>query len=214
VTTIARLLRVPDLPFLPENLRGRAFVVVEAAADEERSAAPLLRALRSLRPEIDTFAPLPAAELATVHGDPPSPVPGVGTGILLHALPASALEAMIASAGAGSRSALLSLEVRQLGGAVAEPEPVDAVLGSIAEPYAVFGVGLAAGPELRAATEASLDAAVTALAPWRSERTLPTLADAPIDPVAVFGQERAARLLDVERAVDPEGRIVRNRIGG
>ena len=116
-----------------------------------------------------------------MHGDPPAPVPGAGGGALLHELPPAALEAMIAAAGAGSGTALIGVEVRHLGGAAADGSPVPAVLDRVAEPFAAFAVGLAADPATRAATEASLAVVAEAFAPWTSTRTLPTLADAPVD---------------------------------
>jgi len=213
VTSIGRLLNVPDLPMLPEPVRGRSFVVVEAAvAGDATLADALLRPLRALSPAMDTFAAMGPAGLGAVHGDPPAPVPGAGGGALLHELPPAALEAMVAAAGAGSGTALIGVEVRHLGGAVADGAGVPAVLDRIAEPFASFAVGLAADPASRAATEASLADVAEAFAPWTSTRTLPTLADAPIDPVAAYG-DAAARLRDVERTYDPDGLIVVNRRG-
>jgi hypothetical protein len=57
VTSIGRILQVSPLPDLPEAIRGRQLVVVEAAilADEAK-ADGLLTPLRELSPELDTFA--------------------------------------------------------------------------------------------------------------------------------------------------------------
>ena len=89
VTSVGRLLQVPPLPDLPDAVRGRQLVVVEAAilADEAESGR-LLAPLRELEPEIDTFAQLPPVELATLHMDPPEPVPYVGNGCLTDDVPA------------------------------------------------------------------------------------------------------------------------------
>src|SRR5690606_38526205 len=68
VTSSARVLQVPDVPFAPEPLRGRAFAVVEAACLlGEAEAEALLAPLRALGPEVDTFAPMPPAGLAGLH---------------------------------------------------------------------------------------------------------------------------------------------------
>src|SRR4051812_17893936 len=57
VTSVGRLLQVPPLPDIPEPLRGRRLVVVEAAMImSEDEAAKLLKPLRRLGPEMDTFA--------------------------------------------------------------------------------------------------------------------------------------------------------------
>ena len=74
VTSVGRLLQVPPLPDIPEPLRGRRLVVVEAAMlMDEDEASTLLEPLRKLGPEMDTFATIPAAELQQLHMDPPQP---------------------------------------------------------------------------------------------------------------------------------------------
>ena len=51
VTSVGRLLQVPPLPDIPEPLRGRRLVVVEAAMMmDEAEASHLLRPLRKLGP--------------------------------------------------------------------------------------------------------------------------------------------------------------------
>jgi FAD/FMN-containing dehydrogenase len=70
VTSIGRILRVPLLLELPEFVRGRAFVLVEAAyLGDAAGGAELLRPLRELSPEIDTFATIPAPELQKLNMD-------------------------------------------------------------------------------------------------------------------------------------------------
>ena len=82
VTSVGRLLQIPPLPDVPEPLRGRRLVVVEAAMimDEAR-ASRLLKPLRKLGPEMDTFATIPASRLQELHMDPPEPVPGLAQGV-------------------------------------------------------------------------------------------------------------------------------------
>lgn len=63
VTSLVRVLRYPPLPELPEPLRGRAFVSIEAALQEDpEAAARRLQPLRALKPEIDTVRPMSPAE--------------------------------------------------------------------------------------------------------------------------------------------------------
>src|SRR4051812_44382653 len=118
VTSIGRLLQVPPLPTIPEPLRGRRLVVVEAAMlMTEAEALELLAALRALGPEIDTFATIPAAGLQELHMDPPQPVPGLGDHLLMRDLTDEAIDKVVEVAGAESTSPLLSVEFRHLGGA-------------------------------------------------------------------------------------------------
>ena len=53
--SLGRMLQLPDVPFLPENVRGRSFVLVEVAiTGDSDAAAALVQPLRDLGPEIDT----------------------------------------------------------------------------------------------------------------------------------------------------------------
>ena len=70
-------------------------------------------------------------------------------------------------------------------------------------------VGPAMDDGMRAATEGSLAELSAAVTPWRSERTIPTLADRPIDPETAIGADVAKRLREVEAAHDPDGRFTR-----
>ena len=87
--------------------------------------------------------------------------------------------------------------------------PVPSSLHVLHEPFAAFAVGPAMDDGMRAATEASLAEVAGAVAPWTSERTVPTLADRPIDPEAALGADVARRLRKVEAAYDPDGRFAR-----
>ena len=84
VTTSVAVLALPDLPFVPEHLRGRTVLALRFAypgdpAEGERLAAPL----RALAPALaDTVGELPVTAVATIHADPedagPSWVYGAG----------------------------------------------------------------------------------------------------------------------------------------
>src|SRR3954466_3854849 len=120
VTSVGRLLQIPPLPDIPEPLRGRRLVVVEAAMImDEGEASKMLKPLRKLGPEMDTFATIPATGLQELHMDPPGPVPGKGDHMLLRDLTPAGIEKVVEVAGARSTSPLLSVEFRHLGGAVA-----------------------------------------------------------------------------------------------
>jgi hypothetical protein len=124
VTSIGRILRFPPLPDIPEPVRGRAFALVEAAyRGDEGSGAELIGPLRQLGPELDTFATIPAPALQQLHMDPDQPVPAQGDGAFLADFPAAAIDALTAVAGPDADTALASIEVRHLGGALARPAP-------------------------------------------------------------------------------------------
>src|SRR5436190_3250335 len=142
VTSVGRLLQVPPLPDIPEPLRGRRLVVVEAAMTmDEAEASKLLKPLRKLKPEMDTVATIPATELQTLHMDPPHPVPGIGDHMLLRDLTRAGIESVVAAAGAESASPLLSVEFRHLGGALGRAELGNGATASLDAAFALFAVG-------------------------------------------------------------------------
>ena len=67
VTSVGRVMHFPPLPMIPEPLRARSFVIVEAAIlGSEDEARKLLQPLRELGPEMDTVATIPAKRLSEV----------------------------------------------------------------------------------------------------------------------------------------------------
>src|SRR5256885_4949520 len=68
MTLVARFLRLPRIPEIPEPLRGRSFVVVEGIyVGDEAEGAELIRPLRELGPELNTFATIPMPALSHLH---------------------------------------------------------------------------------------------------------------------------------------------------
>lgn len=205
LTTLGRLLRLPPLPDIPEPVRGRSFVVVEAIhAGDPTEAEALLAPLRALEPELNTLRPTPLAELSQLHMDPAHPVPGIGDGVLLAGLPSAAVEEIVRAAGAGSASSLLSVEIRQLGGELARARPENGALASLDAGYAVYVVGLAQTPELAAASSEGTDAVLQALSPWAASSTYLNFAETTRSPDMLWGELAAARLRRVKQAVDPD----------
>src|SRR5262249_54925061 len=75
LTSVARLLRIPELPEIPPPLQGRQMVAVEAAfVGHVDAGSKLLAPLRALAPEIETFAMLTPTELGGLHNEPRNPV--------------------------------------------------------------------------------------------------------------------------------------------
>jgi hypothetical protein len=147
VTSIGRILRLPSLPEIPEFLRGRAWAMVEAAClGGAVVGAELIRPLRALGPELDTFATIPAPGLQRLHMDPEQPVPAECDGALLADLPAGAFDALVALAGPDADTPLLSIDIRHLAGALARQAPGGGALAKIDGTYAVFATGFTRRP--------------------------------------------------------------------
>jgi FAD binding domain len=88
LTTVGRYLQLPPLPEIPEPVRGKSFVIVEAIhSGDPRRADALLAPLRALGPVNDTIGRIPMPALNHLHMDPEQPVPGIGDGLNLATLP-------------------------------------------------------------------------------------------------------------------------------
>ncbi|MEZ3160437.1 FAD-binding protein [Microbacterium sp. BWT-B31] len=203
VTSVSRVLRLPPLPEIPEPLRGRAFVVIEAAMQLDAARADaLLAALRALAPEIDTFAVTPVERLHELHMDPTEPVPCLGDGALLRSLPPDALDALLESVGADSGSALLSAEVRHLGGELTPGRTAGGATSGLAGEFLLFGVGITPSPEAAAAVRASVDRMLTCVETWRAETAYLNFVESPAEPGRLFG-DSLDRLRRIKADVDP-----------
>jgi FAD/FMN-containing dehydrogenase len=201
VTSVGRILQFPPIPDLPDFLRGRSFAVVEATSllgEDETSA--LLEPLRALGPEIDTFATIPASSLSKLHMDPEEPVPGSGDGLLLADLTGEAIDAFVAAA---AGSALISAEIRHLGGALRRSSPEHGAADIIDGSFIMFAVGIPMDAELAAAIEVSIDAVKAALEPWRADTMYMNFSERPIDSRRVLMRESYRRARRVKAAVDP-----------
>jgi FAD/FMN-containing dehydrogenase len=205
VTSVGRLFRFPPVPAIPGHLRGRSFAVVEAASMLGQDATDeLLRPLRELGPELDTFATMPMRELDRLHMDPKQPVPGEADGMVLSDLNDAAIDALIQTAGSGSKSPLLSVELRHAGGALARKAPGGGAVSSIDGRFLMFAVGMAPTPELGAAVRAHVELVQNALAPWDAGRTFSNFATNRERGERLFGDVNYRRLQAVKAAVDPD----------
>jgi FAD/FMN-containing dehydrogenase len=203
--TWARILQVPPLPDIPEPVRGRQLVVVEAAyLGGGDAGSELLRPLRELGPELDTCAPAPPAALGHLHMDPEDPVPFAQSGQLLDELPAAAIDAVVEAAGPGSGSPLLSLELRLLGGALTQARPDAGALARLDHAFLTLAVGMVVNPEMGAAVNRQMDAVTKALERWDAGVKFANFVDVPVDSRMCYPPETFDRLQQVKVRYDPD----------
>ncbi|MGH3264867.1 MAG: hypothetical protein ACRDNS_23075, partial [Trebonia sp.] len=141
------------------------------------------------------------------HMDPPQPVPGVGDGMLLSELPIEAIDRLVALAGVGVDSPLLSVELRQLGGELARSRPEHGALSSIQAPFLLYAVGIAPTPASASAIAAHLDRLRAAMAPWGSDQACLNFAETARDPATLWSEHAHRRLSQVKARVDPDDLI-------
>ncbi|UYM07644.1 FAD-binding oxidoreductase [Solicola gregarius] len=210
ITTSFRAMRLPDLPDIPEFLRGRRIAIVDGAVlGSDEYGSELLAGLRALRPELDTFARVPAASLVRLHMDPEGALPFVSDSTMLQALPDAALNAYLEHVGPDADSSLLMGELRQLGGALSRPDP-GGVLSHLDAQFLAFGVALAPTPELGAAGLRDASALVSALTPYSGGRQYLNFCERPVDLRTAYHDDVWRRLVDVRSAVDPHRVLLAN----
>ncbi|MEA2290822.1 MAG: hypothetical protein QOD55_2819, partial [Solirubrobacteraceae bacterium] len=196
---------------VPEPLRGRSFIAVDGAyLGDEIAGAAVLAPLRELGPEIDMFAMMPAAALSHMHMDPEEPVPAIGDGMLLDDLTPAAVDAFVAAAGPGSGSPLLSVELRQLGGAISVPPAEHGALAKVSGAFALFAVGLPMDAEAGAAIHAHLGRLTDAMDPWDAGRRYLNFTERPSEATAFFPEATYRRLRAAKSAYDAGDVFVSN----
>jgi hypothetical protein len=214
VTSTVRLMRFPPAPELPESLRGRSLVSITLAftgAESEGSA--LVAPLRAMAPAyLDTLAMVPGSALGELSGDPPGPLPAIGKALLLDSFTAEIADAFVELAGPGVDSPLIQLEIRQLGGALAQPTSDPGAAGALTAAILVYGVGMPVTPDVGKAIESALAAVEERLAPWvATPRNVLTFDERGLGMRELFPPAVADRLANVTAAYDPSGLFVANQ---
>jgi FAD/FMN-containing dehydrogenase len=130
LTSSIVFLRAPDLPFIPEPMRGKLSIFVRLsylgpAAGGEAMITPLRAAAPVLA---DTVTTMPAAQIASITDDPADPGTFVEHFAMLDDLSPSAVEAILEFAGPESDGRITMVNLTQLGGALGKsPERPNAV---------------------------------------------------------------------------------------
>ncbi len=206
VTSVGRILQLPDMEPIPPQFRGARIVVVEAAfAGSEEDGAALVAPLRALGPIADTFAQVPPQGLVRLHQDPEGRTPGHGGHTLLDSLTPETVRAFVATAGPGSNETVLSAEIRHLGGALARPLPDNGALSHIDASYAMFAVGIPFTPEVMVQLQADVDRIVGALQPWSRGRSYLNFAESTTDTRTAYSADAYTRLQEIKARYDASG---------
>lgn len=203
--TWASLLHFPDLPIVPEPVRGGSFAVVFGAflggADEGRR---LLAPVRDVGPVVDTFAVVPPIALLEMAMDQPDPLPFHSAHQLLGELPPAGIDDLLAAAGPGSASgtSLTLLQLRHMGGALARPAPGVGARATMPGEVCMLALGVVVDEESAALVERSLGAVRRAVRPYRAG-LYPNFVDEPADASAFFDADTWARLRRAKALYDP-----------
>ncbi|MGI5350143.1 FAD-binding oxidoreductase [Streptomyces sp. CA-250714] len=209
LTSAVTLLPMPDVPGIPEPLRGRYLAQVHIAftgsrEEGERLVEPL-RGIGSLL--VDELREMPYAECAAVFSEPDTPHSYRSANVMLGAdgLDDSTRRAVLAASGP-SAEAMCVLSVRHLGGAFAHPPAVPNAVAHRDAEYLLYVLSPVSDPGedvVRALHERVL-APVSDQSLGRNANFLYGPQDRDIAQ-AVYGDENSARLERLKAQCDPQG---------
>jgi hypothetical protein len=212
VSSMARMMDLPPIPDVPEELRGRKFLQIAACCIGSREEGEAIIApLREIgEPIMDTFDQIPATGLTRIAMDPEPPVPALGHHGVLSELTDEAVDAFYEAAGPESDSPLLLAELRHVGGALARPAENGGALDKLDAEFVMLGIGMLMDPAMKDPIESQLDKLADAIKPWVAEGGYFNYAERPCDVDAILPAETCQRLAHVKRSWDPDELIRAN----
>lgn len=207
LTSVARMLRIPPIPTVPEPFRGAQIVVVGLClVGDAAEGDALVEPLRALGPRMmETLEEMAPPGLAAVHMDPDDPLPVMAGHALLDDAPGAFIDALLAAAGPGTDCPLVDVELRQLGGALGRPDPEAAALDHLDADFLLWGLGVPMGPAAPEAISASIAAVEGAAGPWDRGRRQMNFCERAVEPESLFAPDALARLRALRERWDPDG---------
>ena len=201
MTASVGMIPYPDLPMIPEPLRGRHVTHVRVAhlgdaAAGERLVAPL----RAVGPRLmDTLTEMPYAESGSIYNDPTQPHAYSGTNLMLSRLDADATRTVLDLAGPDAPVPCV-VDLRHLGGALARTPEATSAVGHRDAAYLLRVLSAADSAEERAAH----GRVFAAMKPWATGgRSLNFIYDDPAQVRAAYEPDAYIRLTELKAAYDP-----------
>jgi FAD/FMN-containing dehydrogenase len=205
VTSMGRLLQIPDMPEAPDFLRGKQIAIVNAAyLGDEEEGRRIFAPLRELGPEMDLFGMMPPVGLSGLHGDPEDGMPIESETAILDEAPHTAIQAVMEAAGPDSGSALLMAELRHLGGAAGRSAEGHGALDRLDGEYVMFAGGLALDDAMRAKVRADARRLKGALEPYGRGGEYLNFAEHRIDTRSAYSEDAYSKLQRIRHQVDPD----------
>lgn len=207
-STSLALLQIPDVPGVPPMLAGRSVIAVrfaslDAAATAAAQFAPIRSAATALLDDVDVK---PYAALGAIHADPVDPMPVVERSALLGSLDGELVSELVRCAGPGSGTMLTMVEIRLLGGAVAETPAVPSAFCHRHAAANLMVIG-ALVPPIADVVDTHVARVLDAMAPWATGGELPNFGAAS-DPARArrcYDEDTYAWLAALGTQYDPNG---------
>ncbi|WP_432943307.1 FAD-binding oxidoreductase [Kribbella sp. CA-253562] len=206
ITAAVTALVIPDLPMVPEPLRGKHIAQLQLCVLADLATAEqLIAPLRALgEPVMDTFGEIPYAESGRIFAEPEQPHGYRGRNILLAELDPVALSTLPELAGPKA-PAMCVVGIRHLGGALSRPPAIPNAVGRREAQYAL--TVLSPGDEDFSALHSGI------LEPWTSIGRQLNFSFGPLTPEEVAEAYEPAdleRLEKLRQQLDPTGLLQPN----
>lgn len=204
-------MRMPDAPMLPEEIRGKSFVTVQALSSHGAADAFLEGVRRAGAVQRETSGPTSPAALAAASGEPTDPTAGRGASLALDRLDDATIDALVQFRQAPEQSPIVGIDLRMLGGALDAPRRSG--FASLASASWLLHALVPNFPGAPAEPgDASIAGLLELLAPVAADRTVPTF----LTPGQTL--ERCATAADLDRlrairaSADPDGVLHEGRL--
>jgi hypothetical protein len=208
ITSSLAVMKFPNVPPVPEAMRGQIVVLVRAAyAGTEAAGAPWLQPwLAWQEPLSNSFKEMPFGEVATINNDPVAPVPSYPSSDMLTELSDAVIDIIVRYA-TNPASPVAFSEVRHAGGAIARGDANASAIGNRDATFYLQIGGLALTPELGRALDRYVPEYKAALQPYLHGGIYLNFAggrEASARVKDAYAPESYARLVKIKREVDPQ----------
>jgi len=202
-TTSFALFQLPEMPGVPPQLAGRLSLSVRYVwTGDAEEGKRRFAAMRGAAPVIlDDVSHKPYTAIDSVHTDPLDPTPAFEAASVLTEFPREAADTLLSLAGPGVPSPQVLVEVRQMGGAIAQGGVHPSAFSSRDVAYSLLVVGISEIP----GAEDHAAALLEAMRPWTGGYRLPNFTFTPEEYADAYDEVTIARLRRAIRTYDPDG---------
>lgn len=208
------MINMPDLPMVPELMRGQIFATIDVVfvGDPADGAAFLKPILDSTPVLLNQTRPFTISQLGEVAAEPEDPIPLVDWSATISEIDQDGLDALVAAFRAATPAGLTMLQLRRLGGAVAEMgADAHGVVGHLDAEYLAFAVAIPLHPDRPFDAQAVFGPLDAVLDGNREKRTVPSMLPHGVGLSGAYPPETISRLARIKRAVDPDNILRSNR---
>jgi hypothetical protein len=208
MTSSLAMVPFPDIPALPEPLRGRHVVHIRIAyTGDADSGEKLVEPLRAIGPRLmEGLREMPYTESGSICNDPTDPMPYHGSNAMLRDLDGAAIQTLLDLAGPDADQKFI-VELRHLGGALARPPAVPNAVGHRDASFALGVLTRLPSADADAdAVRAAHDQLLERLSPWTVGRCLNFTygVTTPQEVSTAYDPDDYRRLTELKARYDPE----------